>query len=99
MVEQSINAAAIAMLANATAIYQGGTPFGVIFDRAPQESLDLIGGYAPTCGLEVASAPGIEQDSVLHIDGVAYSVAGPVEPDSSGWATLQLRAVSGGAHG
>ena len=93
-----VRGAQIRHCANAVASFAGAEPFGVIFRRASHESLDLVGGYAPSCSLYLASAPGLEQGSVLQIDGIAYAVAGPVEPDSSGWATLQLRTV-GDAHG
>ncbi len=93
-----VRGAQIRHCANALASHAGGEPFGVIFRRPAQESLDVLGGYAPACSLELASVPGLEQGSVLHIDGVEYQVAGPVEPDSSGWVTLQLRTV-GGVHG
>lgn len=97
-IEARINETVSRRLSNAMAVFNGGEPFRVIFDREQHESLDSIGGYAPSCGLYLASAPGLEQDDILHIDGSAYAVAGPVEPDSSGWVTLQLR-TAGGAHG
>ena len=43
-VEQSIDAAVQAMLANAVAVYAGGAPFGVLFDRASGETLIAIAG-------------------------------------------------------
>lgn len=91
-----VRGAQIRHCANAVASYAGGDSFGVIFRRTPHDSLNVIGGSASTCSLELASAPGLDQDSVLHIDGVAYAVANPIEPDSSGWVTLQLRAVEVG---
>lgn len=97
-IEARINETVSRRLSNAMAVFNGGEPFRLIFDRAAHESLDSIGGYAPSCSLYLASAPGLEQGSVMHIDGVEYLVAGPVEPDSSGWVTLQLR-TEGGGHG
>lgn len=91
-----VRGAQIRHCANAVASYAGGDPFGVILRRAPHDSLGVIGGSSPACSLELASAPNLEQGSVLHIDGVAYAVADPIEPDSSGWVTLQLRTVEGG---
>lgn len=84
--------------ANSVASLAGGEPFGVIFRNVPHGSLDAIGGVASTCSFTIVNAPGLEQDGILHIDGIAYVVAGPVEPDSSGWVTLQLRTAEG-AHG
>lgn len=97
-IQARVNEAVSRRLSNAIAVFDGGEPFRVIFDREQHESLDSIGGYATTCSLYLASAPGLEQDSVLHIDGVAYTVTSPIEPDSSGWVTLQLRTVEAG-HG
>ena len=97
-IEARVNEVVSRRLSNAIAVFNGGEPFRVIFDREQHEALDSIGVYVSTCSLCLASAPGLEQDSVLRIDGVAYTVASPIEPDSSGWATLQLRTVEGG-HG
>lgn len=90
MVEQAINASTQRMLSNATATWQGGEPFGVVFDRRPHEALD-VAMYAPSCSLPLACAPGLEQGSVLVIDGVEWTVIEPVVSDSSGWTTVQLR--------
>lgn len=94
-VEQSINASVQRLLANAVATWQGGEPFGVIFDCHPHEALD-VAMYAPSCSLPLARAPGLGQGDVLVIDGQEWIVIEPVVPDSSGWATVQLRE---GGHG
>lgn len=91
-----VRGAQIRHCANAVASLGGGEPFGVIFRRAPHDSMDVIGGSASTCSLELSSAPGLEQGDVLQIDGVAYTVVSPIEPDGSGWVTLQLRTVEAG---
>lgn len=83
-------------LANATCVFKGGQSFGVIFERAPKDALGIVGGYAPSCSFCMANAPGVEQGAQLVIDGQPFEVVCPVEPDASGWATLQLREV---AHG
>jgi hypothetical protein len=83
-------------LANALCVFNSGEPFGVIFDRAPKDALGIVGGYAPTCSFSLSNAPGLEQGGQLQIDGVAYEVVEPVEPDASGWVTLQLREVGHG---
>ena len=93
-----VRSAQVRHCANAVASHAGGEPFGVIFRQVPHESLGVIGGVEPSCSFELACAPGLEQDDVLHINGTAYAVASPVEPDSSGWVTLQLR-TTGEAHG
>lgn len=89
-VEQLINTSAQHLLANAQAVWQGGEPFGVIFDRRPHDALD-VGLYAPNCGLPLACAPGLDQGGVLVIDGQEWTVIEPVVADSSGWATVVLR--------
>lgn len=90
-VEALINRGVSAMLPNAVATVAGGEPFGVIFDRTPVEPLGLMASYAPKASFELARAPGLVQTSVLHIDGAAYTVVSDVQPDSSGWVTLELR--------
>lgn len=89
-------------LANATAVWQGREPgFGVVFEREPHDALSLAAGYSPTCSFCIANAPGLEQGGVLVIDGNAFQVTEPVEPDAAGWVTLQLREAeqTGGEHG
>lgn len=95
VVEDRLNATVQRRLANAVAVWHGGEPFGVIFDRRPHEALD-VAMYAPNCSLPLACAPGLEQDGVLMIDGQAWTVIEPVVADSSGWVTVQLRE---GGHG
>lgn len=85
-----LNASVPAVLANATATYQGGTPFGVLFDRAPADLLG-VATYAPECAFDIAHTPGLAKGSVLVIDGAAFAVAGNPEPDGSGWVRVQLR--------
>lgn len=89
--EQSINASVQTMLANATATYQGGTPFGVLFDRA---GADLYGGAVDVASLTVAycvaNTPGVREGSELVIDGVPHIVTGPVQPDAGGWVVLSV---------
>ena len=91
-----VRSAQVRHCANAVASHAGGVPFGVVFRQAPHESLGVIGGAESSCSFELASAPGLEQDDVLHINGTAYAVASPVEADSSGWVKLQLRTVEAG---
>ena len=90
-VEQSINASAQAMLANAVAVYQGGEPFGVLFERT---AADPFSGAVDTAEMTVeycvANTPGIQEGSELVIDGAAYTVTGQVQPDASGWVVLQV---------
>lgn len=92
-IEQRINSTMERRLANAVATWQDGEPFGVIFQRTALGMLDVVGGYAVSCSLLVDRTPGISKDSVLVIDGKSWRVCEPVEPDQSGWATLQLAEV------
>ena len=90
-VEQSIDAAVQAMLANAVAVYAGGAPFGVLFDRA---GADPFGTAVDTAALTVAyciaNTPGVRDGSTLVINGVAHIVTGPVQPDAGGWVVLSV---------
>lgn len=94
-IQARINAGALQRLANATATWNGGAAFGVIFER--QQVVGMGGetaGYATTVTLDLANTPGIKQnDTALVINGAAYKVVSDVEPDESNWATLQLRKV------
>lgn len=95
-VEALVNTGVQSVLANAVATWQGGQPFGVIFAQGQRESFGEVATGAITCSLPLSSAPGLAQGGELVIDGVAYEVAAPVQPDASGWAALQLRKLGGG---
>ena len=86
-----INGAVVRAHANATATFNGGEPFGVLFDRNPTEP---FGGAASAadlvCAFDLASAPGLVEGSVLVINGAPHVVAGGVEPDASGWVTVAV---------
>jgi hypothetical protein len=77
------------MLANATATYQGGEPFGVILDRSASDPFGAAVDAAQiTVAYCVANTPGVREGSELVIGGVAHKVAGPVQPDAGGWVQL-----------
>jgi hypothetical protein len=89
------NRAVLSRLANATATYLGGQPFGVLFERTPAEPFgEVVEASARTCSLDEAMVPGIEQGSVLVIDGAAYRVSSGAEPDETGWLQLQVFLVA-----
>lgn len=90
--EQSINASVQTMLANAVAVYQGGTPFGVLFDRAGADPMGAgeFDAASHSCGFCIANAPGLCEGAELEIDGIAYRVAGGVQPDAGGWVSVSI---------
>lgn len=89
--ESRLNSAVQRRLANATAVHQGGEPFGVLFNRA---SADPFGGAVDTAELTVAyciaNTPGIAEGGELAINGVAHIVTGQVQPDAGGWVVLSV---------
>ena len=91
LVEQATNAAVQAMLANATATHNGGTPFGVLFDRAPADpfggAVDAAACAAAFC---LANAPGLAKNDELVINSTAYIVASGVQPNASDWISLTV---------
>lgn len=78
-------------LSNAVATWQGGEPFGVLFDVKALQALDSVVESQVTCRCSIDSVPGLDQGDVLHIDGKAWTVLEPVIADSTGWVTLHLR--------
>lgn len=86
-----LNASVPAVLANATAQHNSGTPFGVLFDRTPA---DPFGGAASAAQLQVsfcaANAPGLVEGGELVIDGVVHIIASGVQPDAGGWVSLAV---------
>jgi hypothetical protein len=89
-VQALINQGCSDMLSNAIATYKGGEPFGVEFDSGKAELYpgdDTVADLPEfTVSLNLGKAPGLAQGSKLTINGKVYTVAGGVQPDSSGWA-------------
>lgn len=87
-----IHGAVVRAHANATATYQGGTPFGVLFDRTPSDPFGNGAVDAATCTAAfcLANAPGLVEGGELVIDGVVYVVASGVQPDAGGWVGLAV---------
>ena len=93
-VEQLINAGVSMTLANASATWQGGAAFGVIFDSTEGGrfiSDAPITAQRCTVSLCVANCPGITEGvDGLVINAAAWRVASAVVPDTSGWATFSV---------
>lgn len=87
-----LNASVPAVLANATATYQGGAPFGVLFDRSPADPFGTgaVDSARHDVSFVAANAPGLAEGGTLVIDGAAYTVASGVQPDAGGWVTLSV---------
>ncbi|MFD2755676.1 hypothetical protein ACFSW6_16500 [Comamonas terrae] len=81
-------------LSNAVATWQGGEPFGVIFTRVDGKEWmpgAPISAERCTVSLSVLLCHGIEEGvEGLSINGIAYCIASPVLPDSSGWAKFDV---------
>lgn len=92
-IEQRINRAVGERLCNASARSGEREPFGVIFERAPADPLGLVEAAVPTISFARHLAPELVQQSAVEVDGHPYVVVSGLEPDSSGWVTLQLREV------
>jgi len=87
-----INGAVERAHANATAVHNGGTPFGVLFDRSPADPFGngAVDAAACTAAFCLVNAPGLVEGGELVIDGTAYVVASGVQPDAGGWVTLSV---------
>lgn len=92
--EARVNRAVEGRLSNATAVYNGGEPFGVLLDR---EQTDAFGGGgmvvdAPSLAVsfDTAHTPGLAEGSELVVNGVPYRIAQGVQPDASGWVTVAV---------
>lgn len=90
-VDALINQGVSQLLANATASWQGGKPFGVSFEIKPFEALGSVGEVQVFCSLLLSAAPGLDQGGVLVINGREWTVMEPLVADSAGWATVPLR--------
>jgi hypothetical protein len=90
-IESLVNRGVESTLSNAVAVFDGGEPFGVVFDRKAVDALDLVEAAGPRASFDLRHAPGLRYDSLLLIDGAVWSVTGGLEPDASGWVTVSLR--------
>lgn len=90
-IEAAINREVGRALANAEARLDGGEPFAVIFDRELVNPLGLVEASSPAASFDLAMAPGLRRGSRLYIAGSRFEVCGGLEPDISGWVTVQLR--------
>lgn len=90
--ESRLNSAVQKRLANATATYQGGAPFGVLFDRTPADPFGngAVDSAGYSAAFVAANAPGLAEGGTLVIDGVNYTVASGVQPDAGGWVTVTV---------
>lgn len=85
------NRAVLSRLANATASYLDGQPFGVIFERTPADTFSgVVDVSAHTCSFDSALALGIAEGHALVINGMVFRVSGGIEPDETGWVHLQV---------
>jgi hypothetical protein len=95
--EARLNGAVEQRLTNVQAVFGGGEPFGAIFTR---EVGDAFGGVvdAPrlTLGFLRSRAPALVNGSEILVDGVAHVVDSPVQPDASGWLTINVYPKAGG---
>lgn len=89
--EARVNSAVQRRLANATAVYLGGEPFGVLLDRSSSDEFGrAVDVAALSVGYCVVNTPGVREGSELTIDGVVHKVTGPVQPDAGGWVNLTI---------
>jgi hypothetical protein len=93
-IAQNVNAATTRALADASAVYKGGEPFGVLFGLQPVNPIELVESAGPRASFEGRFTPGLVYADVLLINGEPFSVVGGLEPDSSGWLNVQLREVA-----
>ena len=90
--QSRLGAAVQRRLSNAIATWQGGSRFGVLFDRDDEDYMpETVSAERLTVSMCVANAPGIaEGNSGLVVDGKPYIVSSPVIPDAGGWATFSV---------
>lgn len=91
--EQRVNAAAGARLANAVATF-GSSELPVIFDDGASVGSVGIGmaTTTPVVQLETSSVPAGVEGTSVSVKGTSYLVAAH-EPDGSGWSRLLLEAA------
>lgn len=89
--EARVNAACTQHLANATANYNGGPAFGVLFDRAAADPFSgAVDSSTMTVAYDIAKTPGVQEGSEMLINDLPHIVKGPVQPDASGWVVLSV---------
>lgn len=88
--EAIVNAAVFVHLANATATFADEVTVDGVFDNGYAAALE-IGGSDPTFRCLSSDLPAVVAGSTVAINSTNYVIAGPVEQDGTGIATLNLR--------
>lgn len=85
------------LLTDSTATYQGGQPFGVVMERGQTDAFGgggvVVDAPEVTCSFHIRHALGLAEGSELVINGVRHRVGRGVQPDSSGWVTVEVFAA------
>ena len=85
------------LLTDSTATYQGGQPFGVIMERGQTDAFGgggvVVDAPEVACSFHIRHTPGLTEGGELVINGVRHRVGQGVQPDSSGWVTVQVFAA------
>jgi hypothetical protein len=91
--QQRVNSAMLARLANASVQVGDGEPFAALFDQPYADPFaGQIDAASPTLWASVEQLAGIERNGLLRVDGRPY-LALTVEPDGTGMALLTLAAT------
>lgn len=88
--EDRLQQAVFARLANAEASLDGGEPFPVIFDSPYVEGFGGMATRKPQALAPSASVEAITSSSLLVIKGITYRVTSP-QPDGLGFTNLMLQ--------
>ena len=88
--EARLNGAIERRLANAQGVYLGGDPFPVLYGRSPDTPLGFVDAAQITLGFLLSRTPGLVTGSEIQVDGVAHVVSSEVQPDPSGWVSVQV---------
>lgn len=90
--ESRLNSAVERHLTNAEVVFNAGAPFGAVFGR---EAANPFGGESVdaaehTLGFIASRAPALAEGDEVLVNGVVYRVTGDVQPDESGWLTVNV---------
>lgn len=94
--EARLNSAVERHLSNVEVVFPGVPAFGAVLRRMPANPFggEAVDVAEMELGFIAARAPGLAEGDELLVGGVLHRVAGDVQPDETGWLSVNVYPLS-----